>query len=55
MISIKYGATYNIDTTDKENPYVNIKKDNVSLKLHVNTDVVEVSINNKKSFRSNSI
>lgn len=42
------GATFTINKEDVDNPYVLISKDNKTLKLIVNSNKVEVSVNNKK-------
>ncbi len=42
-------ASYEVNEDDKDNPYVIITKDNVELKLHINTDVVEVNVEGKET------
>lgn len=42
------GAKFTINREDVDNPYVLISKDNKTLKLIVNSNKVEVSVNNKK-------
>ena len=42
------GATFTINKEDVDNPYVLISKNNKTLKLIINSNKVEVSLNNKK-------
>lgn len=46
-VATQLEATYELNEEDKDNPYVLMTKENIELKLHINTNVVEINVEGK--------